>query len=108
MRTQKALSASQLAPSAAALSKHDVLVGRRNGVCGVATLAHGSTIGCAPRLASVRCATQRISRAKSDRLLAEFTLMAAQRAADFIECLAQARPKWMFFAAGKMRAVRRA
>jgi len=37
-------------------------VARRNGVCSVATLANGRTIGCAPRLASIGCATQRISR----------------------------------------------
>ena len=31
-----------------------VRVARLNGVCGVATLANGTAIGCAPRLASVQ------------------------------------------------------
>jgi hypothetical protein len=43
-------------------------VARLAGVCCVATLANGSAIGCAPRLASIRPATQRISRRKPGRL----------------------------------------
>jgi len=35
---------------------------RLNGVCGVATLANGGAIGCAPRLAAIRSVTQSISR----------------------------------------------
>ena len=44
-------------------------VARLDGVCSIAALANGRAIGCAPRLASVRPATQRTSRRKPDRLL---------------------------------------